>query len=64
MWMVYGVIIETGDTEMPFTIKIGLNGKRHAVFKNSDDAWEFRNWFLGCIICSFGQYENAYELSN
>jgi len=47
-----------------YKIKKGYTGKYYAVFEDNYDVEEME-WLLGDYrICSFGQFDNAYELGN
>ena len=43
---------------MPFKFAFGLDGFVYAVFKNTDDAWNYAESHGGYIAC-FNGYENA-----
>ena len=55
------------NLEKSYTVCVGLDGKRYAVFRDDFSRWDYdRQWpqdFAGCRIACFGSYDNAYELS-
>lgn len=46
-----------------YQVEIGKDGLFYAVFKHSDDAWNFFERGFGVRIACFGAYENAVQLS-
>ena len=53
--------------EPSYTVQIGLDGKRYAVFSDEFSRWDYDRQcpekFAGCRLACFGSYDNAYELS-
>jgi len=53
---------------LPYEIKIGLDGKRYAIFRDTFAREDYDKLhpehFAGFLVSCFGQYENAYQLKD
>ena len=60
-------VMKTKDKH-PFKIKTGLNGALYAVFSNCYELYKYQSEnpkkFKGCRIVCFGQFDNAFQLTN
>ena len=54
------------NLEKSYTVCVGLDGKRYAVFRDEFSRLDYERQrpgsFSGCRLSCFGSYDNAYEL--